>query len=216
MGKKNDNYIKIETPFKRDIEGTKKMVYGDFRSESLEYLKNNIFQWTEKIDGMNIVVKWDGHNVTFEGHNKNSQIAGDLIQYLESKFSTNEAEELLEQTFGEEAVELYGEGYGTGIQKGGDYRKDKSFIMFDIYLPNQNLWLNRYDVNEIAKMFGIESVPIIFEGTLNEAIDYVKANPNSTIGIAKMEGLVGRPKVELFDRRGNRIIVKVKCCDFCN
>jgi hypothetical protein len=28
--------------------------------------------------------------------------------------------------------------------------------------------------------------------------------------------LVGRPKVELFDRRGNRIIVKVKCCDFCN
>ena len=34
------------------------------------------------------------------------------------------------------------------------------------------------------------------------------------IGKAKMEGLVARPIVELNDKRGNRIIVKIKCCDF--
>lgn len=214
MSKKNDNYIKIETPFKRDIDGTKKLIYGDFRSEALEYLKNNQFEWTEKIDGTNTVVKWDGHEVHFEGHNANSQMAADLIQYLNSKFNINEAEELFEQSFGEEPVEIYGEGYGAGIQKGGLYREDKSFIVFDVYLPNQNLWLKRSDVYDIAEEFDVDYVPVIMNGTIDEAIEYVKKSPVSTIGKAPMEGLVGRPLVELFDRRGGRIIVKVKVCDF--
>lgn len=214
MSHTNDNYIKIETPFKRDVDGTKKLIDGNFRSEALEYLKDNQFEWTEKIDGTNTVIKWDGHSVHFEGHNANSQMAGDLIQYLESKFCTNEAEELFEQSFGEEPIEIYGEGYGAGIQKGGLYRKDKSFIIFDVYLPNQNLWLRRSDVYDIAKEFNVDHVPVIMNGTVNDAVEYVKTSPMSTIGTAPMEGIVGRPFVELFDRRGNRIIVKVKVCDF--
>lgn len=38
--------------------------------------------------------------------------------------------------------------------------------------------------------------------------------PKSTIGTAPMEGLVGRPVVELKDKNGKRLIVKVKVCDF--
>ena len=41
-----------------------------------------------------------------------------------------------------------------------------------------------------------------------------KTKPNSKIGKAKMEGLVARPKVELQDRLGNRVIVKIKVADF--
>jgi hypothetical protein len=51
-------------------------------------------------------------------------------------------------------------------------------------------------------------------GNIEEAVEYVKKRPISTIGAAPMEGLVGRPSVELCDRRGNRIIVKIKACDF--
>jgi hypothetical protein len=51
-------------------------------------------------------------------------------------------------------------------------------------------------------------------GTIKEAVDFVKTKPSSTIGPAKMEGLVGRPYVELKDRSGKRIIVKIKVCDF--
>ena len=51
-------------------------------------------------------------------------------------------------------------------------------------------------------------------GTVNDAVEYVKTSPMSTIGTAPMEGIVGRPFVELFDRCGGRIIVKVKACDF--
>ena len=82
--------------------------------------------------------------------------------------------------------------------------------MFDVQVGD--LWLERKNVEDIAKTFNIDIVPIIFEDTLTKAIEYVKTNPDSVIAKngAKMEGLVGRPKVELLDRRGNRLIVKVK------
>ena len=56
--------------------------------------------------------------------------------------------------------------------------------------------------------------PFIFHGTLYDGVDYVKKHPMSKIGSAHMEGLVARPMVELKDRCGKRIIVKIKVKDF--
>ena len=44
-------YTKIETLFNRDMEGTKKLIEGNFRNETVEYLKDNEWEFTEKIDG---------------------------------------------------------------------------------------------------------------------------------------------------------------------
>ena len=70
-------------------------------------------------------------------------------------------------------------------------------------------------VEETAVMLGIDVVPIVLEGTIEEAIEFVKTHPKSTVGTAFMEGVVGRPAVELRDRTGKRIIVKIKYSDFC-
>lgn len=107
---------------------------------------------------------------------------------------------------------LCGEGYGKGIQKGGLYKDAQDFILFDVKIAGN--WQPRESVENITEYFGIDTAPIILEGALQEAVDYVKTNPNSKIGTAKSEGLVGRPKVEMLDRSGNRIIVKIKVNDF--
>lgn len=73
---------------------------------------------------------------------------------------------------------------------------------------------SRESVEDIAKYFGIDVVPIILEGTLQEGVDHVKSKPKSKIGTADSEGLVGRPQFELQDRCGSRIIVKIKVRDF--
>lgn len=207
-------YIKIETPFERDVDGTKKLIEGKFRNETIEYLKDNVWQFTEKIDGTNISIVWDGHTISFHGRTERAQIPPHLLKKLYELFGGDVNEELFEQKFGEMPVILYGEGYGVGIQKGGDYRSDVSFILFDVYLPESSLWLKRDSVEDIAKTFGIDIVPIIMEGTIEDAVEFVKTKPNSTIGTAKMEGLVGRPKIELKDRVGKRVIVKIKVKDF--
>ena len=208
-------YNKIETIFNRDMEGTKKLIEGSFRNETVEYLKDMPWIFTEKIDGTNIGIVWDGHKVTYQGRTQNSSIQSNVLNKLLELFGTNEVEELFEQKFGEMNVILYGEGYGAKVQKGGgNYRSDVSFILFDVYLPEQDLFLKRDSVEDIAKTFGIEVVPIVLTGTIQEAIDFVKTNPTSTIGVAKMEGVVGHPMVELRDRIGKRLIVKIKACDF--
>ena len=207
-------YHKIETIYKRDDNGTKKLIEGEFRNETVEFLKHNKWQFTEKIDGTNIRIRWDGHGFTFAGRTDRASIPAHLMNRLIDIFLNTEMEEMFEQMFGEKEVILFGEGYGTKIQKvGGLYLYDGvDFILFDILIGD--VWLERSSVESIAKSLGIDVVPIIMECDIEDAVAFVKAKPLSTIGTAPMEGLVGRPKVEVRDRAGNRVIVKIKACDF--
>lgn len=205
-------YNKIETIFERDINGTKRLIEGQYRNEAVEFLADNNWVFTEKIDGTNIRVHWDGHKITFGGRTDRAQIPSHLVNKLSEMFLNNETEELFEQKFGEKEVTLYGEGYGVKIQNGGAYRSDVGFILFDVMI--NDYYQPRETVEGLAKCFNLEIVPIIMCGTIKEAVDFVKTKPNSTIGSAKMEGLVGRPDVELKDRSGKRVIVKIKVCDF--
>ena len=207
-------YHKIETLFERDVKGTKKLIEGKYRNEAVEYLKDNMWVFTEKIDGTNIRVCWDGHKVTFAGRTERANIPAHLENKLTELFLNDETEQLFEQMFGEKEVILFGEGYGHKIQNGDDYRDDVSFILFDVMI--NDYYQPRAAVTGIAESFGIEVVPIVLVGTIADAVEFVKKQPKSTIGKADMEGLVGKPRVEMKDRAGNRIIVKVKARDFKN
>ena len=206
-------YNKIDTVFNRDIYGTKRLIVDSWRNEAVEYLKDSRWQFTEKFDGTNIRVIWDGHSISFAGRTDKAIIPQHLLEYLNKTFSTQEVEQLFEQVYGDKQVILFGEGYGYKIQNGGNYRNDVSFILFDVMIGEN--YQERQWVQETAVMLGIDVVPIVLEGTIEEAIEFVKKHPKSTVGTAFMEGVVGRPAVELRDRTGKRIIVKIKYSDFC-
>ena len=201
-------YNKIEAIFARDAS-TKKTI-EQFRNPTVEFLKNVTWAFTEKVDGTNIRIHWDGHKVSYGGRTDNAQVPAHLMNYLIDKFGGDANEELFEQKFGEAEVYIFGEGYGPKIQSGGAYRDDVSFIVFDVMIAGN--YQPRESVEDIASYFGCDIVPILFEGTLQDGIDYVKKHPASVIAKngAMMEGLVARPKMELKDRAGKRIIVKIK------
>lgn len=205
-------YHKIETVFKRDMN-TKKLNESKYRNETVEFLKDLDWEFTEKIDGTNIRIVWDGHRVSYYGRTDKAQIPSQLMNRLIELFGGDTNEEMFEQKFGETPVMLIGEGYGAKIQKGGgDYREDNDFILFDVVI-NEN-YQPRESVKDIANYFNIDVVPTIMVGKLQDGIDYVKTKPKSKIGTANAEGLVARPLIELKDRTGNRIIVKIKVRDF--
>lgn len=160
-------------------------------------------------------VCWDGHKVSFAGRTERAELPKNLLNALNEIFGTSEAEELFEQTYGDKEVILFGEGYGGKIQGcGHGYRPDEWFILFDVLIGDN--YQSREWVEKTAQMFGIQVVPILFTGTIRDGIKFVCQHPKSTVSIDDiyMEGLVGRPKVELKDRRGNRVIVKIKWNDF--
>lgn len=207
-------YTKIENIYERAVDGTKKLIEGKFRNETVEFLKDNKWIGSEKMDGMNISISWDGHKVKYHGRTERAQIPSHFMNKLIDMFGYDSNEELFEQKFGEMPVILFGEGYGAKIQNGGNYRSDVSFILFDVYLPEQNIWLKRDAIEDIAKTFGIDVVPIVYEGNLAGAVEFVKRKPKSTIGTADMEGIVCKPAVDMLDRMGRRLIVKIKARDF--
>ena len=204
-------YTKIPNIFKREEFGQNRLIDGEYSSDELAYLAGCDWTWTEKVDGTNIRVMWDGYRVSFGGRTDKAQIPVTLLNRLGELFGGPDKEELFEQNFGNNPVILFGEGFGEKIQKGGGLYGPVDFILFDVFC---GIWLKRPDVVDIAQKFGIKAVPIVGSGSLDKAVEYIRQHPKSYLRHAEMEGVVCRPSVELLDRRGNRIIVKVKCRDF--
>lgn len=211
-----NKYPKIETLFERDMEGNKKLIEGKYRNPLIEYLKDNEWIFTEKIDGTNIRVHWDGHTVIFGGRTDEAQIPTFLLNnVLVPYFSGTVNEQLFEQKFGGTPVTLFGEGYGAKIQKGGGlYREDNDFILFDVQVDG--VFLAREDVEDVAQSFNLNVTPVVTEGKIQDAVDFIKSKPKSLIAgqEREMEGLVGVPEKRVYDHRGNRVITKIKSEDF--
>ena len=364
-----NEYHKINTIFKRD-RTTNRIIEGDYSCPEFEFLANNVWTWSEKVDGTNIRVMLQGGNVTFGGRTDSAQIPAQLVTRLNERFLS--LTEKMQELFSCDVC-LYGEGYGAKIQKGGgNYRQDQDFVLFDILVSNveydtikscpkhhelinatlsdltslkgfvnpaitstlrnkilngrqtssgdllntlqrnaeaktvnclpesaiskQNLdslqksserccqnktecaqsagketlemgaeeescrsrsitatiperlevcsatpaiqrfikqnetphgstpqectckindwWLQRADVEDVARKLSLDVVPIIGEGTLHNAVVAAKYGIVSTWGEFQAEGIVARPKTELKTRTGHRIITKIKCRDF--
>lgn len=208
-------YHKIETLYERDLQ-TFKVKVGQFKNRVYSIIKT--WRWTEKVDGTNIRVIWqtDANGVrrlTFGGKSDNAQIHADLIKWLYEHVS---ADKMLEIFPDVDAV-IYGEGYGAGIQKGGgDYSPEKKLIVFDV-LVGGKWWLAHEDVCDVAMKLGLDVVPDFGEMTLEEATELVRKGFKSRCAVnagKDAEGLVGRPLEALFDKKGARLIVKLKTKDF--
>jgi len=209
----NDKYHKIETVFKRD-PGTKfkTLLFGEYASPELKFLADNEWRFTEKVDGTNIRVMFDGQAITFGGKTDNAQIPQHLVNALNSQFLP--MLEAFKSVFDDShEVCLYGEGYGAKIQKGGsNYRHDQGFVLFDVRVDD---WCLQWaDVLDVSENLGLETVPAVGFGTLPEMVKRVEEGFTSHWGDFAAEGIVARPTTELCTRTGKRIITKIKHKDF--
>ena len=145
--------------YKRETFGKNRLIEGEYSNPYLEYLSGCEWEWTEKVDGTNIRIIWDGYRVDMKGRTDKADIPKHLKARLDELFSGNEKEELFESTFGNKQVVLYGEGYGEKIQKGGGLYGKVDFILFDVYIDG--FWLKRDAVQGIADVFQVKTVPSV-------------------------------------------------------
>mgnify|MGYP001566540748 CR=1 FL=1 len=210
-------FPKIESLYERD-ELTHKFKQP-FVLKSQVYGLLKTWEFTEKIDGTNIRLSWSPaaecpESFHVGGRTDNAQIPADLVAHLYQLVSA----EKMRAVFPDVDAIIYGEGYGAGIQKGGGYSQSKKFAAFDV-LVDGKWWLDWQNVCDVAAKLGLETVPFVGEFSLEKGIDWVRGGFESAIHPmgAKppmAEGLVGRPKETLFDKKGSRVIVKLKTKDF--
>ena len=208
-------YEKIQTLYKRDKDNKFVIMPGVYSRDEFQ----NVILWevTEKIDGMNVRVFYDGpsQEIAFTGRTGKSILSEQLKQRLEELFTIDKFEEVfdMEKT---RSVLLYGEGYGPKIQKGGGkYREDQSFILFDI-LTNETRWMEGSEVREKAELLGIDRVPVLGEMGIPRIVRFVKGRPSSRISKEEkiMEGVVCRSVPLMLNRYGERVIFKLKVKDY--
>jgi hypothetical protein len=229
-------YHKINAPFMRD-KTTHRLVEGAWCDPALEYLADNRWEFTEKVDGTNMRVNFSlgtpGHEdfarVKIDGKTDNAQIPPKLLAEMNRLFG-GEGQEVevwpgMQERFARSdsilsamldrkisSLTVYGEGYGGKIQGGGKYSLEPKFVVFDIKVGD--FWLARDDVFNFCETHGLDAVPVVGYGTLSDAIKIVSNNMRSQWGDFEAEGIVARPATPLFDRAGRRIITKIKGVDF--
>jgi hypothetical protein len=231
MTETSTTYPKIETLFDRK---------EDFSVDTTKLRRPEfglINQWlvTEKVDGTNIRLIFAGEpsdqglTYSIAGRTDNSQFDQRLWNMLDELCKKIRPEVgLTMQEHGLEDFVLYGEGYGAKIQSGGWYRDDQGFTLFDVKAGSS--WLSDEGVSDTASRLGLNRVPLLAppgleEGlptdrlwwTLHEIIHDVSIGMRSRVAFVEertMEGIVARPPVPLFDRRGQRVIFKLKGKDF--
>lgn len=235
-------YQKIDTLFKRDERNV--IIPTEYCREEFKYLENLLWECTEKIDGTNMrviitpiyedeffdninvwVKKFKGFDIEIKGKSDEALIPKHLLAKMQEIFTAGNVYEAFAENYillggatepNYTQIILYGEGYGVKIQKGGNYISNGvDFILFDVKIGN--FWLKREDVEDIASKLKIKAVPFIGLKTIPEAIKYVKKGFVSNISENRSymaEGLVLRTPCGLKDRRGERIITKIKYKDF--
>lgn len=200
-------YPKIDCPFVRD-PATNKLT-SDWRRPEFEALADAAWTWTEKVDGTNIRIGIDADGAFhIGGRTDRAEIPRRLLMALRAL----DLEPKLRAQF-DGPVVLYGEGYGGKVQKGGRYRPDEAFVLFDVLVGPW--WLRPDDVLDVGVQLGLDVVPNVGSGSLREAIRIVSDGLRSAWNHdTAAEGLVGVAPLGMLDRAGRRLVVKVKARDF--
>lgn len=215
-------YPKIYGPFKRCTDkgpDRNKLITGNWSSEEFAALAYHPWVWTEKVDGENIRIHWDGHKVTFGSRvipdiktHPEAKISAQFISILDDLFP----EEVMESLFGASSFTLFGESYGAGIKSGGNYRPDMAFVLFDVFSHGEQhqLFLKPDATQDIADKLGIDHVPTLEQKWCPlDAIHVIREGYVSSKWGAPLEGIVGKPVGDFLSRRGERIAMKVKTKD---
>lgn len=178
-----------------------------YRSKAQEILLFKELYALEKVHGTSANISWKEGKVSyFPG--------GESLSKFKSLFN----EERLVKHFtelGHEEVVVYGEAYGGSCQKMSYmYGPELRFIVFDVFI--NNIWLDVPSMDEVATRLEQEVVPWRKIVCDLAAIDNERDRP-SEVAVRRgfteehiREGVVLRPLAEMFNRYGERMIVKHK------
>ncbi len=230
-------YPKIDTLYERKPNGKVDVT----RLKRLEFDLIKEWQVTEKLNGRNtrVMITPDGE-VTYAGRHDEKHLSDQLdqrmIDYLTRIFTPNRMKYVFRSINKEGILEkpevcMYLEGLGSIMANGsGIYCKGKeiSVRLIDCYI--KPFWLERNDLEDIAKKFGIKCTLIIctlykLPRSLKELnlimLESSMVAFEETGKLVQPEGIVARTSPLLFDRTkradsevGERVMWKLKYKDF--
>lgn len=203
-------YSKIESIFNRGED-----FKFNYKYRRPEYAYVKYWDATEKIDGTSTFLYFDLKNdyPLFGGRTPKTNTSGKWIprKWFEQKInSVGDRWRDYLNMYDINSLQIFGESYGAGIQKGGGLYGDPSFRMFDV-LVDDTYWLDQGKMTAVSDFFEIGQVPSLGHLTTEEALAMLGRQSEVTEQDRVAEGLV--LKTPMFDSRGDRVMCKMKVRD---
>jgi hypothetical protein len=216
--------------FGNQKEGSVSMEYATYPSiksidnkhddikEIISKLGNCPWYAREKIDGANTRIIWNKGADNFEIMSRNIKEIQHkpLRNYLEATFNGDAMMEKFVENVSKsyKQIILFGESVGEKIQENIYKISGYSFVLFDVMIDGQ--FGSEGCVEWVSQELGIYKPQILYRGTIPWiAADFI-ARPNpSQFGRlwsteVEAEGIVLLPEMQLYNRRGERIILKMR------
>jgi ATP-dependent RNA circularization protein (DNA/RNA ligase family) len=208
-------YPKTDNLYKRNPQKKSELLIGQYTRPEFEYI--NMWRVSEKVDGTNVQIRFSKDGLwEINGRTSNAQFTFGQQEYLDDlSFAIHQDVIRTMGHFDLDSMTLYGELYGPKIQAGGNYSDTLGFRIFDI-LVNDKTWLGPDSVEQNAKAWGIDMVPVLGTFTIPEIFHLVKEGFFSTFAKNAeyvAEGVVAVTPVPMYDQRGERIKWKLKTND---
>lgn len=163
-------YPKISCPFLRVNPKDKMVDLNQYSDKYADLLSNVEFSATEKVDGKNTNIIYDGNNVKFEGHTDKTTWTPEEETWIKNKFINDGFIQMCEQQFGEKTVQFCGELIGPKIQSNIYKLDDYKFIVFDIKI--NNVFISREFVKEITNTLYMDTIDIYTSTLMYCAFNY--------------------------------------------
>lgn len=207
-------YPKIDTLYNRNE-------FFKVRTDSLrreEFGLINRWVIETKLDGMNMSIAIayfeDEYRFFLRGRTDKSQIPAEMRQWFNGWQYKNEGSAIhwmkQHDLFN---AEIFFEGVGSKINGGGEYGIHHG-IVFDVKV-NTESWLDPYQVSDVAHALNLERAFMLPGNTdIHSLTELVRNGVGDRHRHTMAEGVVAKPPVPLYDRRGKRVMFKLKTKDF--
>lgn len=174
---------------------------------------------TEKIHGTNARVGWVDGVLRIGGRNQEhtNDLQGDSVMGFVRWVRESDLATRFASIFQGHNVILYGEWFGSGIQKGIYYGKEKQFRVFDVRLDGRYQDWDAIVVT--ASSLGLQTVPLLYRGvpkmSLFEGLLDLQSTVAKELGVETEnnlhEGIVIKPtKMVINEYTGQWLIAKYK------
>jgi len=175
-------YHKIETLYERD-EHFK--IGPDLVLRNRVYDTLKTWRWTEKVDGTNIRVIWQGGKLSFGGKTDNASIPAELVKWLYENINPEKLAACFptaatSSSTAKGTAPASSVAASTADQEAHRLRR----VVIDTDIEHTRMggwWLSDENMRDVASKLGLDAVPYLGEMTLEDATDKVRAGFRSSL-----------------------------------
>lgn len=208
-------YPKFYAPYERK-EHSKLVDINKPKRDIKPYMTDDM-TWTvsEKLNGINTRIIWDGYSIEVKGRNDKTELQGGQLD-LQGDLIASQMDNgnfMFDELFGTKKVTIFGEVIGTKIQ-GNPYKLGETqFKVFDILI--NDVWVSPEGITKIAEDLNMSTVMhYTVRGWDNVMTNFIEIWKNCRKKKFYFEGLVAYPAHQPLTKKGERVITKIKVKDF--